>query len=166
MDVKTMVERLSALGVLDDTDVNFCFRDSADVLHYTGDYVDQVLQESDILNTLAEAITSPQFRSNWIVDQMNDETLLPEWDEEEYENQEEFEEAVNEAIPDVLSEYWLDYGWLDTSLIQYDYKRGRCELSCDLYLPFSTVRDNQDEYWPSCEVTVNIPDGGVMTFNI
>jgi hypothetical protein len=166
MDVKTMVEKLTALGVTDDTDINFTFSDFAEVMHYTGEYVEKTLEETDFLYTICDVIKSPAFADNHIIEEMDDNCLLPEWDEDEYEDEEEWEDHREDTIPEALFNNWFDYGWVESSLTQYDHKRGRCDVSCDFYVPFSKVREHQDDFWPSCEVSVSIPDSGHMTFNI
>jgi len=166
MDVKTMVEKLTALGVTDDTDINFTFSDFAEVMHYTGEYVEKTLEETHFISTISEVMESGAFADNHIIDEMHDNDLLPTYDEDEYEDEEEWKEEIQEAIFAVLNEQWFEYGWIDSSLTQYDYKRGRCDVSCEFSIPFSKVREHQDDFWPSCEVSVSIPDSGHMTFNI
>jgi len=161
-----MVEKLTALGVTDDTDINFTFSDFAEVMHYTGEYVETTIDETDFLYRICDVITSDAFEDNHIIEEMYDNCLLPEWDEDEYEEEEEWQDEVHDTIPTVLREQWFEYGWIDSSLTQYDHKRGRCDVSCEFSIPFSKVREHQDDYWMSCEVSVDIPDSGHMTFNI
>ena len=166
MDMKTIVEQLTALGVTDDTNINFTFSDFAEVMHYTGEYVETTIDETDFLYTICDVIQSDAFEDNHIVQEMHDNDLLPTYDEDKYEYEDEWEEELHEAIFAVLSEQWFEYGWIDSSLTQYDYKRGRCDVSCEFSIPFSKVREHQDDYWRPCEVSVDIPDSGHMTFNI
>ena len=166
MDVKTMVEKLTALGVTDDTDINFTFSDFAEVMHYTGEYVETTLNETDFLYTICDVIKSAAFEDNYIIEEMDDNCLLPEWDENEYEDEQEWQDHREDTIPEVLQEQWFEYGWVDSSLTQYDHKRGRCDVSCEFSIPFSKVREHQGDYWMSCEVSVDIPDSGHMTFEI
>ena len=166
MDVKTMVEKLTALGVTDDTDISFTFSDFAEVMHYTGDYIEKTIDETDFLYTICDVIKSDAFEDNHIIEEMDDNCLLPEWDEDEYEDEQEWQDHREDTIPEVLQEQWFEYGWVDSSLTQYDHKRGRCDVSCEFSIPFSKVRERQDDHWMSCEVSVDIPDSGHMTFEI
>ena len=166
MDMKTIVEQLTALGVTDDTDVSFTISDFAEVMHYTGEYVETTIDETDFLYRICDVIKSDAFEDNHIIEEMDDNCLLPEWDEDEYEGEEAWQDHREDTIPEVLREQWFEYGWIDSSLTQYDHKRGRCDVSCEFSIPFSKVREHQDDFWMSCEVSVDIPDSGHMTFNI
>ena len=166
MDVKTMVEKLTALGVTDDTDINFTFSDFAEVMHYTGDYVEKTIDETDFLYTICDVVKSDAFEDNHIIEEMDDNCLLPEWDEDEYEDEQEWQDHREDTIPEVLQEQWFEYGWVDSSLTQYDHKRGRCDVSCEFSIPFSKVREHQDDHWMSSEVSVDIPGGGQMEYEI
>ncbi len=166
MDMKTIVEQLTALGVADDADVSFTFSDFAEVMHYTGEYVETTLNETDFLYTICDVIKSAAFEDNYIIEEMDDNCLLPEWDEDEYEDGQEWQDHREDTIPEVLQEQWFEYGWVDSSLTQYDHKRGRCDVSCEFSIPFSKVREHQDDHWMSCEVSVDIPGGGQMEYEI
>jgi hypothetical protein len=166
MDMKTIVEQLAALGVADDADVSFTFSDFAEVMHYTGEYVETTLNETDFLYTICDVIKSAAFEDNYIIEEMDDNCLLPEWDEDEYEDGQEWQDHREDTIPEVLQEQWFEYGWVDSSLTQYDHKRGRCDVSCEFSIPFSKVREHQDDHWMSCEVSVDIPGGGQMEYEI
>lgn len=166
MDMKTIVEQLTALGVADDADVSFTFSDFAEVMHYTGEYVETTLNETDFLYTICDVVKSAAFEDNYIIEEMDDNCLLPEWDEDEYEDGQEWQDHREDTIPEVLQEQWFEYGWVDSSLTQYDHKRGRCDVSCEFSIPFSKVREHQDDHWMSCEVSVDIPGGGQMEYEI
>ena len=166
MDMKTIVEQLTALGVTDDTDVSFTFSDFAEVMHYTGEYVETTLNETDFLYTICDVIKSPAFEDNHIIEEMHDNDLLPTYDEDEHEDEQDWKDHCEDTIPEVLSEQWFEYGWVDSSLTQYDHKRGRCDVSCEFSIPFSKVREHQDDFWPSAQMSLQIPGGGQMEYEV
>jgi hypothetical protein len=164
--MKKIVQKLIDLGVQDDATVTFTVADAEDVLHYTGDYLKKAVDETDFVYTVYDVLKHPAFEDNHIVEEMFGNDLLPTFDEDEHEDEQDWKDEVHDTISEVLFDSWFDYGWFNSSLRQYDHKRGRCELSCAFEIPFSEVREHQDTVWPTAKMTLQVPSFGEMEFEV
>ena len=156
------IEQLKALGVTNDATVYFTKSDYSEVLHYRDGYVDEAMAETGIAAELASYIASGPFykHGNEILNEMRENDLLDDYDRGEFE----FESFVES----VISENYFDCDWIDRDLHQWDYKRGKLDLSFTLSAPFSLISENPSDFvnmW-GFEVSTHTGSGNEVTINI
>jgi len=127
------VNTLRELNVGDDDFVTLSYSEGNDVWHINEDHVSDSVAETSTASLLAGLLASgiPVY-SSWgepseggdILNDMRDEGLLEEYDYEGW-----FEEYLTEKLQETIyeGEYSLEY-----STEQYDYKRGRCDISTEV----------------------------------
>jgi hypothetical protein len=172
------VNKLRELGVEDDGIVTLNYSEGCEVWHINDSHVQESVAETETAAMVAGLLVSPvPVYSSWgEVSEGND--ILNEMranDElEEYERGEEyFEEYVTERLQETIydGEYALEY-----STTQYDYKRGRCEISAevrvragDIYAADAATEGrsaffNADSFVSGFDVSVETPNG-TLTLN-
>jgi hypothetical protein len=125
-----IVEKLQDLNVGEDALVSVSYTEGADVWHINESHVEETAAETDTAQWFAGLLASgiPVY-SQWgsaekgsdILTQMRDNGAL-----EEYERDGFFEDFIQGVLTETIydNEYDLEY-----STQQYDYKRGRCDIS-------------------------------------
>ena len=131
------------------------FSTGADVVHAWDGYVEQVLQESDLADTLAELIATPGFK-NKAIESLRDADLLEEYPRDDSG----FVEFVSEVITD---NFWeLDF--VESSTERYDYKRGYCTLEASVDTTVGDVLQNPEYVFRGWSTTVDT-DLGRLTLS-
>ena len=128
--------RIKALGLEDDTNVNLVLEESCNVHHYTDDYLSDAMACTGIAHTLAEAIAEgPLYKSgNNILEEMRDEGLLDDYER----GSEDFTSFVAEVIED---NHW-DYDWFEHETTKYDYKRGHTTFTLEFDVPAGLLKEH------------------------
>ena len=165
-----IVNKLRELNVSDEDYVTLSYSEGADVWHINESHVEEAVSETNTAsmlgNLLASGVTVSDTYSNGdILDEMRSNGLL-----EDYEREGGFEDYLTEQLVSTIydGEYSLEY-----STEQYDYKRGRCDISttvrvmaADLY----KFDDNESSFMSAdsvvsgFNVSVQTP-AGTLTLN-
>jgi len=128
------VNKLRELGVEDDGVVTMSYSEGCDVWHINESYVEESVGETATVGLLAGLLVSPVpvystysqvSEGNDILNDMRGNDLLDDYERgEEY-----FEEYIAEKLAETVydQEYSIEY-----STTQYDYKRGRCDISTEV----------------------------------
>ena len=143
-----IVNKLRELNVSDEDYVTLAYAEGADVWHINESHVEETVAETNTAAMVAGVLASgvPAY-SEWgspanstdIISQMRFDGALDDYDREGW-----FEDYLTEVLTTTIydNEYCLEY-----STEQYDYKRGRCDISAtvrvragDLY----ALDENQD----------------------
>ena len=132
----SLYEKIKALGVEDDVNVNFSIQEGADVFHFNETHIETAMSETGFAYTLAEAITSGILyeNGNEILDEMRTEGLLDDY--------ERGDEAFTDFVSEVIEENHYNYGWIDHSTKKYDHKRGFTELSAEFDIPLADLKND------------------------
>ena len=128
------INKLRELGVEDDGTVTLSYSEGCEVWHINESHVQESVAETETAAMLAGLLVSgvPVY-SNYgtpseggdILNEMRAQDVL-----EDYERGEEyFEEDITEKLQETIydGEYSIEY-----STEQYDYKRGRCDISTEV----------------------------------
>lgn len=125
-----IVKKLTELKVDDSALLTVSYSEGADVWHINESHVEESVGETDTAQMFASLLTSgiPVY-SQWgsadegsdILNQMRDNGALDDYDRDGY-----FEDFIQGVLTETIydNEYDLEY-----STQQYDYKRGRCDIS-------------------------------------
>ena len=100
----------------DSTSVDLVFDSGCDVIHCNDDYHDQVYTDTEVFEVLTPLVVSNYFRDNNIISDLREDGLLDEYNRGDCD----FENYVCEQ----LRENSWDYDFVESTLEQYDYKRG------------------------------------------
>ena len=160
----TLKENLTKLNVNDDATVTFTLEEGTDVFHFNETHVETAIEETNVVDKLAEAITAGLEVATEYghdpLEQLRDSDLL-----EEYERGSgNFTEFVSNAIKE---NFW-DADLVSESTERFDHKRGWTTLSTTLTAPTKNVLSKADKYnstfsgW-TAKVNVN---GGTFTFTV
>jgi hypothetical protein len=112
-------KRLRSLGLEDDTAVVMSYEEGCDVHHYTDDFIENAIAATDILSTLASAITEPPLYNsvgNYVLEEMRDDGLLNDYPRDD--------SGFEEYVQEVLGENHWDYDWFERETERFDHKRG------------------------------------------
>ncbi len=127
----TIIDTINNLNVTDDTVVTLKYEDSHEGWHSTGDLEDDAVFETNTANAIAELITDKDLQvrtalgGEVALDSMRDADLLEEYERGSFE--------FETFIADVIKQKTFECDELiDFETIQYDHKRGRCEVSSEL----------------------------------
>ena len=111
----SLQNKLREADLADDFEITLRFEAGADVIHAYDGHFDNALNDTDFASTVARVICQSGFDNEAINDMRGQDFL------EDYERDGSgFEYFVSEAI----NENFYELGFLDTTLEQYDYKRG------------------------------------------
>jgi aryl-phospho-beta-D-glucosidase BglC (GH1 family) len=152
-------KRLRSLGLKDDAAVVMTYEEGCDVHHYTDDFIDNAIQATGILDTLAEAITSPPLYnspSNHVLEEMRDNGLL-----EDYARG---DEDFGNYVWEVLGENHWDYDWFERETERYDYKRGFTTFRLAFDMKVSDFKDCTSSM-PGWTAEVVLDDGHLIISN-
>ena len=153
-------KRLRSLGLKDDAPVVMTYEEGCDVHHYTDDFIDNAIRTTGILDTLAEAITSPPLYnspSNHVLEEMRSESLLDYYERGG-------PELFSEYVCDVLGENHWDYDWFERETERYDYKRGFTTFRLAFDMKVSDFKDCTSSM-PGWTAEVETDDGHLIINN-
>mgnify|MGYP003662655232 CR=1 FL=1 len=130
-----LVTRLKELGVQEDDCLTLNYTEGCDVWHINESHVQESVAETATASLLAGLLATgvPVYDTygsaepgNDILNEMRDNGVLDEYDYEGW-----FEEFLTEKLQESVydQEYSIEY-----STTQYDYKRGRCDISTEVRL--------------------------------
>jgi hypothetical protein len=163
--VSDLVTRLRELHVDADDCLTLSYSDGSEVWHCTDTYVEESVAETDTAAMLAGLLASgvPIYGTYGsyepgcdILNEMRDNGVLDEYDYNGW-----FEEYLTEKLQETIhdGEYALEH-----STTQYDYKRGRCEISTEIRIKAGDLYDMAD-YQNDDAVSVT-PDSLVAGFEV
>ncbi len=166
--MSNIVNTLNELNVGSDALLNLSYTEGADVWHINESHVEETVAETFTANKLAGLLASsvPVF-GNWgevtdgadILNEMRTNGALDDYDLEGW-----FDEYLAELLATTIydNEYSLEY-----STEQYDYKRGRCDISVNVRVRAADVialGAAADSVVSGFEVSVKTP-AGTLTLN-
>ena len=165
-----IVDTLRELNIGTEDFVTLSYTEGCDVWHINESHVEESVAETSTASLLAGLLASgvtvaDTYGENDILDEMRSEGLLDEYERgEEY-----FEEYLTEKPQETIyeGEYALHY-----STEQYDYKRGRCDISTTVRVKAGDLFDydekaclaflNADALVRGFELSVKTP-AGILT---
>ena len=140
-----LVTRLRELHVDADDCLTLSYSDASEVWHCTDTYVEESVAETDTAAMLAGLLSSgvPVYSAYGstepgcdILNEMRDNGLLDDYDYSGW-----VEEYLTEKLQETI--YEGEYS-LEHSTTQYDFKRGRCEISTEIRIKAGDLYDMAD----------------------
>ena len=168
MDFNSFIAELEKNNLPDDHEITFTISDFAEVMHYTGEYLNDAMEKTDFIDSVCTFLLDPPFfdKEHETVKELLESDAICDF-EAEYEDEhgeealetEEYQDELHEALYEELRENWFEYSVVDYDLIQYDYKRGRVDLSFTREFTLGFCKEHRDAWWPSCNASVDLPSG-------
>ena len=168
MDFKSFLAELEKNDLPDDHEITFTISDFAEVMHYTGEYLNDAMEETEFIDSVCTFLLDTPFfdKEHETVKELLESDAICDF-EAEYEDEhgeealetEEYQDELRDALDNELRENWFEYSVVDYDLIQYDYKRGRVDLSFTREFTFGFCKEHRDAWWPSCNASVDLPSG-------
>ena len=125
-------EKLKSLNLAENAPVKLKFENKTQVFHYTGDYIDEALEETDVVNELTHLISYEGIRkSNSILNSMRTAGLLDDYERGSF--------TFDDYVRDIINGDWYEY--IDETLEQWDFKRGMCNLSTEVEVPLNLLAE-------------------------
>ena len=147
----SLYEKIQALKLGNDVNVNITWKEGCDVHHYTDEYLEEAISKTGIAYTLAEAITEgPLYESgNDILEEMRHAGLLSDY--------ERGDGTFTDFVAEVITESHWDYDWFEYETERYDYKRGYTTFTLDFDVKVSDLKDCPNAFigWDASVQTVN-----------
>ena len=153
-------DNIKNLNVPSDTKVTLSYSDSCDVFVHNDTAVDTAISETDVISTFSELVTTPGFNvksyyGTPVMESLRDEGYFDDYERGSY--------TFTEYVADVITENFYDQEFVESSVEQYDYKRGNCELSATLT---TTVEELLSSTPHLFGWTIEVPtDNGTVSFS-
>ena len=130
----SIFERLAELELPDDTTVTMTYSEGTDVFVHNETAVDTAISDTDVISQFASLITTPGFHAEVpfvgnVMESMRNEGYFEDYERGSFA----FEEYVTETIV----ENFYDQEFIESSVEQYDYKRGFCTLQTTVTAPLA-----------------------------
>jgi hypothetical protein len=159
-----IIKRLGELNVAKDAFVTLNYTEGADVWHINENHVEESVAETSTAAMLAGLLTSglavsDTYGDGDILAEMRGNGALDDYDRGDFA----FEDYLTQVLVDTIyeGEYALAY-----STTQYDYKRGRCDISTAVRVRVADLATyvNADSLVSGFDVSVQT-DAGTLTLS-
>jgi len=131
----SLIQKLKKMNLPAETKVFLSYSEGTDVFVHNETEIETALEETDVVSTFSELLSTPKLRlySNWgseVLEDLRGEGLLDDY-------------ARDYTFPDYLCETindnFYDTEVIDSSIEKYDHKRGFCTLSVDVYATLENI---------------------------
>ena len=130
-----LTNKLNKLNLANDAEVTLRYENGRQVFHYTGDYLDEVFQETNAIADVAHLVSYDGIRkSNSIINDLRINGALDDYERGSFT----FEDHVYEAVKND----WHDY--IEESVEQWDHKRGMCNVFAEVKVPLNLLAEAED----------------------
>jgi len=159
-----IIKRLGELSVTEDAFVTLSYSEGVDVWHINESHVEESVAETNTAAMLARLLVSglavsDTYGDGDILAEMRDSGALDDYDRGDFS----FEEYLTEVLVNTIydGEYAIAY-----STTQYDYKRGRCDISTTVRLRIADLATHAaaDSVVRGFDVSV-VTDAGTLTLS-
>ena len=142
------------------TQVNLSYSDGIDVVHCHGTHVEEAVEQTDVVQRVAEVITTPGINIQGEyggdpLDSLRDSMLLEDYPRDH--------SGFAEFVADVMRENFYDLECIDYSTEQYDYKRGFTTLTANFKTTIGDLLSNKTSHFTLAgwEASVKTPAGNL-----
>ena len=134
-------KKLKSLNLAESAPVKLKYSSGTQVAHYTGDYIDEALEETNVVRELAYVASYEGLRKyNSVINSMRVDSLLDDYERGSFN--------FDDYVYDVINQNWQDY--IEETLEQWDYKRGKCLLTAEIEVPLNLLLEAE-----SCGLSLN-----------
>jgi len=125
--MSSTIEKLASLNLSEDAVATLTYEDGTDVFHYNESEIDTALAETDVVEHLADLISTPGLK---VRDAWNSTLILDSL--RENGNLEDYERGSNnfsDYLTGMINENFHELDIIDTATEKYDHKRGFTTLT-------------------------------------
>ena len=141
----SLQSKLREADLAADDKITLTYSAGADVVHAYDDYMDSVLEQTGFADTVATVITTSEF-PNEAISEMRQGDFLEDY-ERDFSGFESF-------VSKVLSENMYEFGFVDHTVEQYDYKRGFLTLEANVETTVGSVMESPEYLFAGWSTTV------------
>tara|TARA_R110000824_G_scaffold58774_2_gene158556 strand:- start:7629 stop:8099 length:471 start_codon:yes stop_codon:yes gene_type:complete len=155
----TITNKLQTLNLEDDTFVTLTYTDGVEVFVHNDTAIETAISETDVISQFSDLISIPginatdSYGTN-IMNELRDNGLLDGYPRDF---------TFAEYLTDALSENFYEQTFIESTVEQYDYKRGHCTLGATINIlvqDFIAANPHTDN-WTATVPTSN----GMLTLN-
>ena len=139
--MSSTIEKLTNLNLTADAMATLTYKDGADVFHYNESEIETALAETDVVEQLAELISTPGLKA---LDQYDGNSILSNL--RESGNLEDYERGshnFSDYLTGMINENFQDLDLIDTSTEKYDHKRGFTTLTATVKVLVKDIISSQ-----------------------
>jgi len=130
-----LTQKLNKLSLARDAEVTLRYENGQQVMHYTGDYLNKVFEDTNVIGEVAHLVSYDGVRkSNSIINDLRINGMLDDYERGSFT----FEDYVYDAVKND----WYDY--IEESVEQWDYKRGMCNVFAEVKVPLNLLAEAED----------------------
>lgn len=127
-----ITQKLKKLNLKHNAVITLQYQDSRQVTHYTGDYLDDVLQDTNAIWEVSHVVSYSGIRKfNSVINEMRINGLLNDYKQGSFD--------FDYYVQDVMQKNWTEY--LENDLEHWDHKRGKCSLSTEVKVPLNLLAE-------------------------
>lgn len=142
------------------TQVKLSYSDGIDVVHCHGTHVEEAVEQTDVVERVAEVITTPgvkiegEYGGNPL-DSLRDSMLLEDYPRDY--------SGFTDFVADVMRENFYDIECIEHHTEQYDYKRGFTTLTANFKTTIGELLNNNISHFTFAgwEASVKTPAGNL-----
>ena len=146
-----LVDSLQQLELTPDTLVRLSYEDYDEVSHYTDDYREEVLANTDIVAELTSILLKfgeeVYYYGSSLLQQLRDVGHIDAY---------EGDDIFGEQLQEVLCENYCDF--IEFTTVKYDHKRGRCTVGATVDIPIGRLL-SEVHTLPGWKASVKTPHG-------
>lgn len=156
----SVFDRLTELNLPANTMVTMSISEGTDVFVHNDTAVDTAISETHVIGEFARVVTTPGLHAEVpfvgnVMESMRDEGYLDDYERGSY--------TFEDYVAGVITENFYDQEFIESTIEQYDYKRGFCTLETTVTAPLSNFLNTQPSVfgWTVSVQTSN----GTLTFD-
>ena len=142
------------------TQVTLSYSDGIDVVHCHGTHVEEAIEQTDVVERVAEVITTRginiegEYGGNPL-EHLRDSYLLETYPRDN--------SGFSDFVADVIRENFYDFEFIEEYTRQYDYKRGFTTLSANFKTTVGYLLENKTSHFTFAgwEASVKTPSGNL-----
>jgi hypothetical protein len=151
-------ERLSTLSLPEDTDITLTYSQGTEVFVHNETAVDTAIADTDVISQFADLVATPRLQAEVpyvgnVLETMREEGFLDDYERGSF--------AFEDFISEVIHGNFYDQQFIDSSVRQYDHKRGFCTLESTVTVPLTNLLDTRPLVY-GWTVSVNTPAGTLI----
>jgi hypothetical protein len=152
---KMYVNKIKSMNLPADATVTLTYSDGTDVFVHNETAVDTAIADTDVISEFASLVVTPGLQAEVpyvgpVLETMRSEGYLDDYERGSFE--------FEQYIADTLRDNFYDQEFIDSSVKQYDYKRGFCTLETTVTVPVQNFIE-ASPYVGGWKVSVQTPNG-------
>ena len=135
--MSSTIEKLTNLNLTEDAVATLTYKDGVDVFHYNESEIETALAETDVVEQLAELISTPGLNA---LDAWSGNPILSSLRETgNLEDYERGSHSFSDYLTGMINENFQELDLIDTSTEKYDHKRGFTTLTATVKIPVQNL---------------------------